>query len=46
MPDSDNDRSLIDARPSVVGQKPRRVLVALLVAAILAMIVIATLTLH
>ncbi|HEX5213055.1 MAG TPA: hypothetical protein VFW22_15125 [Pseudolabrys sp.] len=46
MPDGDNDRNPIDGQPSVVWQKPRRVLVALLVAAILAMIVIATLTLH
>ena len=46
MPDSDNDRSLTDGRPTAGGQSPRRALVALLIAAILVMIVIATLTLH
>ena len=46
MPDSDNDRGLIDGRPAISGQSPRRILVALLIAAILVMIVIATLTLH
>lgn len=46
MPDSDNDRGLIEGRPSAAAQSPRRALVALLIGAILVMIVIAMVTLH
>jgi Flp pilus assembly protein TadB len=46
MPQGDDDRSLIDGRPTAGAQSPRRALVALLIGAILVMIVIAALTLH
>jgi len=46
LPDGDNDRNLIDERPAVAALTPRRGLVALLVAAMLAIIVIAALTLY